>query len=304
MTERQQNVTPRPRRAPARAVSRSAPTPRRARDVGRWVRRGLVAALVALPLAGYYVAAGSEVFALKHVEVVGATRTPAERIEQAVRAAAGPRLLSADLDEVRKAVESERAVQSVSVVRVLPDTIRVRLEEREPAVVVRLSSGKLAWVDLKGHVVADFQPKGENLPPPLAGFDDQNPSDRTSADNRDRVATYVAVRDALSQDKLWDWLDEVNVRYLKNVQVRLVESGIVVQLGGEQYRERLTKAILLIDAAKRGDVEALAAMGLKQETVEQLVASPDAIGQLDPTRPGSQMGIIFLKSGSHEAKRN
>jgi cell division septal protein FtsQ len=304
MTDRQQNVAPRARRPSPRPPSRTAAPRRRRIDVARWLRRTLVAALVALPFAGYYAAAGSEVFALKHVEVVGATRTPVERIEQVVRSTAGSRLLRADLDAVRRAVEAERSVQSASVVRLLPDTIRVRVEEREPAVVVRLSSGRLAWADLKGHVVADFQPEGDQIPPPLTGFEDRDQSERAAADNRDRIATYLAVRDALAEDKLWDWLDEVDVRYLRDVQVRLVESGIMVRLGNDRYRDRLAKALRLIDAARRGDAEALAGMGLPEAYVDRVMASPDLIGQIDAAQSSNRLSIAFLKAGSQDARRN
>ncbi len=318
MTERVQNVAPRarpksaprsssrpaPRAAAPRSPSRSAASARpRRMDFARWVRLAGVAILVILPIAGYYVAAGSELFALRQIEVVGATRTPSAKIEKLARDAAGSRLLGADLDAVRQAVEAERGVQSVSVVRVLPDTIRVRVEEREPAVVVKLSSGALAWADTNGKVVSDFRSDGGDVPPPLTGYEDGDRSDRAAADNRDRVATYATVRDALSDDKLWDWIDEVNVRYLKDVQVRLVDSGILVRLGGEQYRERLTRALLLIDAAKRGDADALARMNVASADAEKMIASPDIIGRIDATA-GGRMSIAYRKAGAGDGGRN
>ena len=112
MTERQQNVAPRakraapktaPRTAPSRAVpSRSASHRRRGlATIKHWILPVLGLVGIAMLLAGYFAAAGSDLFALKRVEVVGATRTEGDAVERAVRSVAGGRLLDVDLDEVR-----------------------------------------------------------------------------------------------------------------------------------------------------------------------------------------------------------
>lgn len=261
MTERQQNVTPRPRRQPARQSARSAaPVRRRPVDVRRWLRYAMWTAAVAIPVVAYYVASTSDLFSLKHVEVVGATRTSVSDIEETVRTSAGSYVLSADLETVRKAVESERTVGTASVVRVLPDTIRVEVTEREPAVVVRLPNGRLAWADLDGKVVGDFRPQNGVVPPPLAGYD-ADPGDRAEAENRDRIAAYTALRDALQPDGLWDRIDEVDIKYPQMVKVQLSDSGKVVWLGNKNYRERLTHGLEALDAVARGEMEAPESFG-------------------------------------------
>ena len=309
MSERVQNVTPRARRAAPRVSKRASTAPRQRRSVkvGRVVRGvAMMVAIVmaiALPIVGAYFVIASGAFRIRHVEVQGTSRVSSDRIEQIVRAAAGPHLITADLDEIRKAVANERAVQSVTVARVLPDTIRVRVEEREPAVVVRLTNGDLAWVDAKAHVVADFKPEDGDVPPPLTGFEDGDASDRAAADNRDRVAMYAGLRTALDGDKMWNWIDEVNARYPKDLQVRLVDGGVLVRLGGEQFRERLTRALLLLDAAKRGDTAALARMNIQEADAERIVASPDLIARIDAT-PNNKMTIAFRRAGGGDAGRN
>jgi hypothetical protein len=275
--------------------------------VGAWARRigvplAALLVLVAIPLVGGYFLATSNVFALRRVLVEGTSRTPADSIEKVVRDVAGKQLLRADLDAVRKAVSAVPAVQDVTVARVLPDTIRVKVTEREPAVVVRLASGQLAWADANGRVVSDFDAKGD-VPPPLTGYEDGDTSDRAAADNRDRVASYQALHNALAGDKLWDWIDEVNLRYPKDIQVRLVGGGVLVRLGGDQFRERLSKALLVLDAAKRGDADALARMSISESDVQKMIASPDIVGRVDAT-PGGKVTIAFRKAGGGDAGRN
>ena len=235
MSDRQQNISPRARK-PAARPKRGAPVAsnRRKSDPRRWFRLALIGMAIIAPVAAVAVIARSEAFALRRVDVVGAKRTSAEKIEQLVRKASGDTgIFSLDLDEIRKSVESERYVRTAAVVRVLPDTILVRIEEREPAIVARLASGKLVWVDTEAHVLDEYRAeRGATVPPPLAGFEDGDTTDRVTAENRDRIAAYEKIREALAPDDLWNRIDEVDLRFIKDASVQLADNAIVVRLGG------------------------------------------------------------------------
>jgi hypothetical protein len=247
------------------------------------------------PVAAVAVIARSEAFALRRVDVVGAKRTSAEKIEQLVRKASGDTgIFSLDLDEIRKSVESERYVRTAAVVRVLPDTILVRIEEREPAIVARLASGKLVWVDTEAHVLDEYRAeRGATVPPPLAGFEDGDTTDRVTAENRDRIAAYEKIREALAPDDLWNRIDEVDLRFIKDASVQLADNAIVVRLGEGEYHPRLTRALVLLEAARRGDTETLAKYRVPD--VGTLLASADSINQIDMTRANGSVTFSFSK---------
>jgi hypothetical protein len=246
------------------------------------------------PIAAVAVIARSEAFALRRVDVVGAKRTSAEKIEQIVRQAGAVGIFSADLDEIRKSVESERYVRTAAVVRVLPDTILVRIEEREPAIVARLASGRLVWVDREAHVLDEFRAeRGTTVPPPLSGFEDADKSERATAENRDRIAAYEKIHEALTPDDLWDRIDEVDLRFIKDASVQLADNSIVVRLGEGEYHPRLTRALVLLDAARRGDTETLARYRVPD--VGTLLASADSINQIDMTRANGSVTFSFSK---------
>jgi cell division septal protein FtsQ len=258
VTERQQTVAHRARKAPAKS-SRPAQPKRRGGggggggDATRWVRYVAAAALAAVPvMLAYFLIVDSKAFGLKRVEVSGTHRAAADKIEEAVREAAGGRFLGADLETIRKAVEDERYVQAASVVRVLPDTIRVEIREREPAIVARVGN-KLTWVDEGGRLLDEFKSENGEIPPPLSGFEAGDQSERAAADNRDRIATYMNVKDALQKDNLWDRVDEVEIRLLGDVRVRLADTGIQVRLGDREYRERLVRALNRIEEIRRAE---------------------------------------------------
>ena len=296
MSDRQQNISPRARK-PAARPKRGAPVAsnRRKSDPRQWFRLALIGMAIIAPVAAVAVIARSEAFALRRVDVVGAKRTSAEKIEQLVRKASGDTgIFSLDLDEIRKSVESERYVRTAAVVRVLPDTILVRIEEREPAIVARLASGKLVWVDTEAHVLDEYRAeRGATVPPPLAGFEDGDTTDRVTAENRDRIAAYEKIREALAPDDLWNRIDEVDLRFIKDASVQLADNAIVVRLGEGEYHPRLTRALVLLEAARRGDTETLAKYRVPD--VGTLLASADSINQIDMTRANGSVTFSFSK---------
>jgi hypothetical protein len=296
VSERQQNIAPRAKK-PAARPKRGTPVAsnRRKADPRRWLRVVLIGMAILAPVAAVAVIARSEAFALRRVDIVGAKRTSAEKIEQLVRKAGGEAgIFSFDLDAIRRSVETERYVRTAAVVRVLPDTILVRIEEREPAIVARLASGRLVWVDNEAHVLDEYRAeRGAAVPPPLAGFDDGDASDRVTAENRDRIAAYEKIHEALTPDDLWNRIDEVDLRFIKDASVQLADNAIVVRLGEGEYHPRLTRALVLLEAARRGDTETLARYRVPD--VVTLLASADSINQIDMTRANGSVTFSFSK---------
>lgn len=300
--DRTQNVAARPRRQTTQK-QKTKPTaklrtPKPGVSLAHVLRYGPIALIFLLPVFGYVIAANSEAFSLKHIEITGAKRSSTEKIEQSIRKAIGDRLFNADLNAIRKVVEAEQYVRAATVVRVLPDTLRVAVDEREPAVVARLTTGRIAWVDADGQVLDDFRPVDGQIPPPLFGFDNTDASDRVAAENRDRVTRYLEVQEALQQDGLFDQLDEVDIKYLRDVKVQLKDNQIVVRLGDRDYRQRLATALNVVAAARRGDQELLKRY-CGAQLIDQMVASADSINGVDTTRSN---GIsVSFKPGSLKA---
>jgi cell division septal protein FtsQ len=296
MSDRQQNVTPRGKRTTKKQTPKGPK--RRKQNAVRWLRWALLGASVCLVVAAYLAVANSAVFAVNRVEVEGAKRMSEEKVRAIVQKVAGSQMFQVDLDAVRKALEAESYVKSVAVVRVLPDTLRVRIEEREPEVVARLRGGGFGWVDAEGHMLEGYSaPSGTPLPPPLLGYEDEDKSERATADNRDRVARYVEIQKALADGKLWERVDEVDLRYANDARLQLTESAIVVRVGDKDYRARLQGALDLLEAVRRGDVDTLARYHVADVT--RLLASADSINSIDMARSS---GVSILCDAPRAAR--
>ena len=93
-------------------------------------------------------------FVLREVYVVGRSETDRADVLAAIGMAEGDPLLSFDPDTARESLEALGWVKSAEVRRVLPDTITVRLQEREALAI---------WQRDGSHVLID--PAGEEIGP-------------------------------------------------------------------------------------------------------------------------------------------
>ncbi|MDQ3963048.1 MAG: FtsQ-type POTRA domain-containing protein [Actinomycetota bacterium] len=113
---------------------------------------GTVSAIVALGAVGW-AAFASPLLAVDEVKVVGAEHTTAADIAQAAGLDTSDNLLLVSTEAIARAAETLPWVKTADVERILPGTVRVRVTERVPAMV--LSIGAARWtIDVRGRVLA------------------------------------------------------------------------------------------------------------------------------------------------------
>ncbi len=156
-----------------RREEKAAPRPRRAR---RWSRRSLFAALgagalivatgggwwlyhsgaigrtVAAAEQRLYAMTASWGFAVDNVEVEGRQRTSREAILSALDVARGSPILALDPAQAKRRLESVAWIRSAAVERRLPDTLYVRVVERQPMAFWQ-RHGKLVLIDRDGVTI-------------------------------------------------------------------------------------------------------------------------------------------------------
>jgi hypothetical protein len=123
----------------------------------------LFAAVVVLGLLGYAVAEAFErvrtspSFALSTIRIEGTRRASPDLVRGAIRAHVGGNLLSLDLDRIASEVKAIPWVRSVVLKRILPATLRVEVEEREPSAQA-VVDGAVRVVDETGAVIGTTGP--------------------------------------------------------------------------------------------------------------------------------------------------
>ena len=142
---------------------------RRRKAVERSRKRKMFIKLAALAtlLVVIWAIMWSPLLNVRHLELRGVDQTTSEEVLAAADLGSDTNILRVSTDVIQERIESLPWVKKASVARVLPGTLRIKIEEREAA--LALSLGAAHWmVDETGRVLASG--KGDDLPV-LAGAD-------------------------------------------------------------------------------------------------------------------------------------
>lgn len=246
--------------------------------------------------------ARSSAFALNAVEVTGCEKlTPAE-VERAVRQNMQGTVLTMSPADIRKNLETVTRIRRATVTRVLPDMVRVAVEERKPVVLARIEGrSEMAWLDEDGVVLGNYDPQTDGIPSAIAiGFaPDQVEAGRE--ENRQRIKVYKNLMWALdsAEPKLAGRLESVDLSHPDDARVQLTGTRVVIQLGAEDYRARLVQALDVVDALQKNDSVALNRL---QITDPRLIEKASRLVFVSAVNP-SQISLRFDGEGATSEAR-
>ena len=189
---------------------------------------------------GYRTVTAAAFFDVKTVDVRGINKIQREDIEKIVRASAQKSgVWKADLTEIKAGVEKFTLVKSVVVSRVLPDGIRVNVNERVPRAVVHLNSGEF-WADDDALILGAVEKTDERPPFVLKGWNEDK-TDKAVRDNQERVKIYLKMLDEWKNFELAKRVESVDLTDLQEPQVNVQDSGetVTIILSKENFGKRL-----------------------------------------------------------------
>lgn len=209
--------------------------------------------LIAAPLALTTWALTTEHFAVRVVEVRGASRVPLEQVAEAAAVPLGVNLWRLDTSAVVARVAALPEVRRAEVVRELPNRVTIFIEERRPFTLVH--SGRLHWVDEEGRLIGDEREAVAPPVPVISGLSaDEVATMRTAPAPRARAAisllrTLLRAGGALAAE-----ISEIDMSR-RDGPVLYTVGGIEVRLGSEDWDERLARlAGVLANVAAQGDL--------------------------------------------------
>jgi cell division protein FtsQ len=201
------------------------------------------AALVALVGYATYrlsaVAARAHVLRVDAVVVHGNERLSKGEVLAILTGLRGENLVSTNLDGWRRRLMTSPWVSDAALRRSLPSTIEVLIRERRPIGVGRIA-GEMYLVDERGVIIDQYGPQYADLDLPIidglgaAPHDAPTLTDEARADLAARVIAAVATK-----AKLASRLSQVDVSDLHNASVILTGDPTIVQLGEDQFAQRL-----------------------------------------------------------------
>jgi cell division protein FtsQ len=210
------------------------------------------AALVALLAYGTYrasiVAARAHLLQVDRVAVRGNQRLSKGEVLAVLSGLRGENIVSTDLERWRRRLMASPWVRDAALRRSLPSTIEVLVWEREPIGIGRIS-GEVYLVDERGVIIDQYGPQYADLDLPIidglgaAPHDAPTLTDEARAELASRVIAAVN-----SKPKLAARLSQVDVSDLHNVSVILTGDPTVIQLGEDQFAQRLQGYVELAPA--------------------------------------------------------
>jgi cell division protein FtsQ len=189
----------------------------------------------------------------------------------------GRNIFFVPLAERRKQLEQIPWVQSATVMRFLPDQIRVSIAERQPIAFVRTGQ-QIGLVDANGVLLtmpASMMALHHYSFPVVTGIDGRDPL----AGRRARMAVYqrlIADLDSGPQ-KLSEQISEIDLTDPEDARVLMPEAGadILAHFGGERFLERYQRYKAHI-AEWRQQYPKLAEVDLRYDSQVVLKMSPGA----------------------------
>jgi cell division protein FtsQ len=210
--------------------------------------------------AGYRWLTTSPTFAVRTLELRGNRRAPSDELVRLSGLAVGRNIFASDVEGAEAALAGEPWVKTVEVHRRLPDTVVIRVTEREPALVVDL--GKLYFADAEGTLFKRAL-GGDDLDLPIV----TGLSRQTFQDNRAQTEARLREIYELTQSFHARGLDarfrlqELAVDPDDGLTVQLAPVNAraelqAVKLGEAPYEEKLEKLATLWDELQRRGLKA------------------------------------------------
>ncbi len=198
-------------------------------------------------LYGYRFFTATPYFAIKTVEIQGNSRLDSREILEIAGLDSGGNSLTVSLDEVKAAVAANLWIKDVSVTRVLPDTLIIRVEERKPAFWMHYE-GTLYYADIEGRLIAPVTAKDLEVLPAL----------EVEVGAEDAVPALPALVDSLRRSHLpvdLSVVTWVRLSTARGIEVFVQNTGLKLSIGLEDWQQNLRRLELtLADLNRRGEL--------------------------------------------------
>jgi len=191
---------------------------------------------------------GARMLAVDDVTVRGNHRLTLAEIDALIGDVRGESLLLVDLGRFRAKLLDSRWVADVTVRRVFPSVVDVRIVEREPVAVARL--GQLLYlIDETGLIIDEYGPQYKDFDLPIVdGLAAPKTVDGPPIDPDRAQLTTQFLRALAPRPELLRALSQVDVSTVGNVVVLLGDDPTYLHLGDQMFLERIQTYLELTPA--------------------------------------------------------
>jgi cell division septal protein FtsQ len=204
---------------------------------GRWAGISAVVAGVLFWLGSTVL--GSELLRVRQIVVKGNVRLSVGEVEALVDGLRGERIFNVNFEEYRRRLMDSPWVASVSLWRVLPSTVEVRVFERSPLVIARLGQ-QLYLVDERGVIIDEYGPQYREFDLPIVDGLIAPVHATGPLVAPDRIALVGSLLRAFGDHPaLGRRLSQIDVSNPRDAVVLLDDDAVLLHLGSTRFVERV-----------------------------------------------------------------
>jgi cell division protein FtsQ len=228
---------------------------RRRRTFSTHLRRiaKVVAATVVFGGGGYLVThevVEAEALHVSRIVVRGNERLPTGEVMALLAGLKGQHVLEVDLDIWRQRVLGSSWVERAALRRMLPSTVEVFVEERQPIAIGRLGTD-LYLIDPYGRVIDEYGPNYAQFDLPVVdGLATAPPAGEPLVDEAKASLAYELIESLKPHPALFRRVSQIDVSNPRNGVVVLQGDTALLHLGDENFAERLQAYVDLAAALR------------------------------------------------------
>jgi cell division protein FtsQ len=218
------------------------------KPIARYGLIGIVLIYVAYRAAS--VAAHARVLQIDRIVVRGNERLSKGEVLAVLSGLRGESLVWTDLDAWRRRLLASPWVRDAALRRSLPSTVEVVILERDPIGIGRIN-GDMYLVDDLGVVIDQYGPQYADLDLPIIDGLSAPPGDGGGMTDESRADLATRLIAALkAEPDIASRLSQVDVTDLHNASVILAGDSAIIELGEEQFLQRIRSYLELAPALR------------------------------------------------------
>jgi cell division protein FtsQ len=219
----------------------------------------LVAVSIGL-LAGYRWLTTIDYFTIRDLQITGVSRMAREDVLAQAELKPGMNLLAVNMENVESLLTKNPWIESAQVTRVLPDTLKIRVNEREPSYLVQYEDS-LCYADGEGRIIDKVQ-------------SDQFvslPQVEVESGMERHLPVLDELRKAIAAKQTPFGLDQVawiRLSWRYGLEVRLMDRNVLLCVGVDDWKNNLTRmGLVWANLAKRGELDRTAIISAQNRKV-------------------------------------
>jgi len=198
--------------------------------------------MTVLILMAVYFAFNSNTFLLRDISISGCRHQDAGYLEYIIRDEFPANILRIDLDKARRRLEKETWVKNIEIHRVLPSQLVMRVNEREPAVLLELG-GVQMMADTEGVLLGAYKREFGKIESPIfKGFDGvtQDAYIKNYEENAERIHRGISMLAEIAAEMplAVREISEIDISEWNNLKIMMNDDPVEIFMGGGNYVKR------------------------------------------------------------------